>query len=102
MNNLGSSRQFPTSFHSLTDVFQFILAVIDTVIPVIVAGAVAVFLWGLFRVLRAAGNESDHTEGWNIMIYGLIGIFVMTAVWGLIAVLNGTFGFSGVSLPSTQ
>lgn len=94
------NRSIPTQYHSITDVFQLILAVIDALIPLVLVAAVAVFLWGLFKLLRAAGNEIDYEEGRNIMVYGIIGIFVMTAVWGLVAFLNGTF-FPVSVLPPT-
>ena len=38
--------------------------------------------------------EVTEKEARNVMIYGIIGLFVMVAVWGLVNVLINTFGLS--------
>jgi hypothetical protein len=40
------------------------------------------------------------TKGKNLMLYGLVGFFVMVSVWGLVNILTGTFGFGNNSGPS--
>ena len=34
------------------------------------------------------------------MIYGIIALFVMVSVWGLVNVLSGTFGFTKTEAPT--
>ena len=49
------------------------------------------FLWGLaMYILSGPGEKAD--EGRSRMIYGIIALFVMISVWGLVRVLSNTFG----------
>ena len=60
-------------------------------IPILIALALLYFLWGVAEFILNAGSEEKRAEGRNKIIYGLIGLFVMIAVWGFVNVLLGTF-----------
>jgi len=68
----------------------FIKNLIDTVIPIIIAIAVVYFLWGLFRLFTAADDEKKD-KAKNTILYGVIALFVMVSIWGLVNILVGTF-----------
>ena len=73
--------------------------IVNGLMPFIVALAVLFFMWGVFQFIRASGNEDEVTEGRNRMIYGIIGIFVMVSVWGLVNLLGGTFALTSEIIP---
>jgi glycerol-3-phosphate acyltransferase PlsY len=50
-------------------------------------------------VWLAGGDEEKRTTGRNTMIYGIVAIFVILSVWGLVNILNGTFGTANQSNP---
>ena len=55
--------------------------------------ATLVFLWGVIRYVIAGGDEDKLKEGRQYIIYGLIGLAVMLAVWGIVnAVVTTLFG----------
>jgi hypothetical protein len=56
---------------------------------IIVALSVVVFLWGVFKFIQAEGE--DKQTGREFMLYGVIGIFVMISIWGLVNILQNTF-----------
>jgi NADH:ubiquinone oxidoreductase subunit 2 (subunit N) len=61
-------------------------------VPLIFALAFVVFLWGVFQYFIAGASDEEKREsGKSLMIYGLIGFFVMVSVWGLVNLLVGTF-----------
>lgn len=64
---------------------------INLAIPLVLALAVLYFFWGLANYILAQGNEDKREEGRNIMIWGIIAIFVMVSVWGLVRLLQETF-----------
>jgi hypothetical protein len=70
-----------------------IIEIINTVlVPLIFALAFIVFLWGVFQYFIAGAADEEKREGGkSLMIYGLIGFFVMVSVWGLVNLLTGTF-----------
>ena len=90
---------------NISGVGQFIIDTINNIlVPVIFAIAFIVFLWGAFKTFIIGANSEDVKEdGKNLMLWGLIGFFVMVSVWGLVNILTGsvTFGNTSASLPVT-
>lgn len=70
------------------DIFGKILGTIG---PIIVALALVYFFWGVSKFILHADDETKRSEGRQIMIWGIIALFVIVSVWGLVAVLNNTF-----------
>ena len=79
---------------SILDLFN------DYVIPILFAIATIVFLWGVILYITSGGDEDKRKEGRNYIIFGLIGLFVMVAIWGIVNVLVDFFDFGNVSAPS--
>ncbi len=76
----------------LGGVARTIMQVLGLIAPIIIALAVIYFLIGVFKYIMAAGEEEAKTQGRHMMIYGVIALFIMVVVWGLIYVLARTFG----------
>lgn len=65
-------------------------SIINSLIPVLIALALVAFFWGLVRYIWSGGEE--HEEGKNIMIAGLVGLFIMVSIWGIIRIAQNTLG----------
>jgi len=64
-------------------------------VPVVFALAFFVFIWGIFRYFIAGGHDEEAREsGKQLMLWGLLGFFVMIAVWGLVNILVGTLNLN--------
>ncbi|PJA94198.1 hypothetical protein CO131_02465 [Candidatus Kaiserbacteria bacterium CG_4_9_14_3_um_filter_50_16] len=92
------------AINNVSDVGSFIIDTIDNVlVPVLFAVAFIVFLWGAFDAfILGANSEEVKIKGKNLMLWGLIGFFVMVSVWGLVNILTNTANLgnnSGVTLP---
>ncbi|MEK7152940.1 MAG: hypothetical protein AAB834_03270 [Patescibacteria group bacterium] len=81
-------------------IFAAIVAIVNFAIPAIFALGLIVFLWGLLKFLRAAGDESAATDGKRLIVWGVIIMFVMTAVWGLVGLINQLTGVSAGTVPT--
>lgn len=81
----------PGDFKGLIDIF---LNLINITIPVIVALALLVFFKGLVAFIAKSGDEKSHAEGKNLMVWGLVALFVMISVWGIIKFFYADLGFS--------
>ena len=77
---------------SVQDVGQFIVGLINNIaVPVIFALAFLVFIWGVFTYFIAGGSDEEKRgKGRSLMLYGLLGFFVMVSVWGLVNILVGS------------
>jgi phosphoglycerol transferase MdoB-like AlkP superfamily enzyme len=70
------------------------------VLPFIVSLALVVFLVGVLRFVGAGDNEEKRQSGRAVMIYGIVTLFVMLAVWGLVGIFTNTFTGKGPVLPN--
>ena len=86
------------------DLFGYITCVInDSIIPLIFALAVAMFVWGVvqFFILNA-DEEAKRAQGKQFMIWGIVALAVMLSVWGLVGILGSTLGINGSILPQVK
>lgn len=59
---------------------------------ILAALALLVFIWGLVKYLFSAGNADSKGEGKSIMWWGVIALFVLFSVFGLVRFLQQSFG----------
>ncbi len=88
-----------TNFSALVTQFTNYVRLI---VPLIIGLAVLVFIWGIFKFVLSAGNDKDHTEGIKFMTWGIVSLFVMVSVWGLVAILTKTFFNDNVVIPQLR
>jgi hypothetical protein len=64
--------------------------IINTLTPIVVALAVLFFFWGLANYILKTGDEEGRAGARHMMIWGVIILFVMVSVFGLIGLLRDT------------
>ncbi len=64
---------------------------INAIIPFLVGLAVLVIIWGVFNYISGAGDEEKRAQAKQYIIWGVVGVFIMLSVWGLVNVLANTF-----------
>jgi hypothetical protein len=81
---------------TLYGIFSTIFGIINNVlIPLIFAVAFLVFIYGVFKYfILSGGDEEAQKSGRQLILWGLIGFFVMFSVWGLVNILINTFGLN--------
>ena len=70
-------------------------------IPIAFALALLYFFWGVAKYIRSAGEEKE--EGRKILVWGVVALFVMTSIWGLVRFIQGEFGVeqnSNINIPT--
>ncbi len=75
----------------LLDTIGVVNRILKAIVPMLITIALIVFIWGLIQYLLNTGEDSKRKEGIYIMLYGVIAIFVMSSVWGLVRLLQSTF-----------
>ncbi len=66
------------------------------VVPLLLTLGLVYFLWGITKYVTAGGDEDKMKEGKNLVVYGIIALFVMISVFGFVRILTNTFGFDFV------
>ena len=72
--------------------------IINTIIPILISIGVLFFIYGVVKYIRAK-DEGEREAGKNTMIQGVIGLFIIVSIWGLVGILTNTFGTSKDALP---
>lgn len=76
------------SVNNVQDAGQFFINLINNIaVPFIFALAFLVFIWGVFKYFINGKDDAARKEGKNLMLYGLLGFFIMVSVWGLVNIL---------------
>lgn len=82
-------------FNNLEQSFETIIDLINTiVIPLIVGIAGIYFMVGVIKYVAGGDSEENRKAARNMMIWGIIALFVMISVWGLVNILIDTFNFN--------
>lgn len=94
-NNCGRS------FKNFTECILSFLT--DLIIPILFSVAIIVFVYGIVKYVIAGANSNNRREATNTMIWGILGLFVMFAVWGIVALISNTTGIGlGGQIPIPQ
>ncbi len=73
--------------------------IFDLVVPILMVIASVVFIWGIIQYILAAGSDDRKKEAKNLIIWGLVALFVIVAMWGLVQILGRTFGVESTGIP---
>jgi hypothetical protein len=78
---------------SIGGIFTFFsCTLMKTIVPFLFTLATAAFIWGIIQFFLNPENEEKRKNGKSYMIWGIIALFVMISMWGLVGVLSNTFG----------
>jgi uncharacterized membrane-anchored protein len=82
---------------NLLTLINSIQELINLLIPLIIGLALVGLLWGLTMYIFKAGDEKAQGEGKKVMFWGVIALFVMVSVWGIVGVLQESL-FDGADI----
>jgi len=78
-----------------------IIGIINLIlVPVLIAIAFIVFLWGVYKYFIYHGeNESEKMEGRKYAMWGIIGFVVIVSVWGLVNIVRSAVNLTNTNAP---
>lgn len=78
------------------DIMQRITeAILQPIVSLLMAVAVAYFLYGVMKFVKDQGSEGSQVEGKKHMMWGIIGLAIMVSVYGILNFINSfVMGFS--------
>jgi len=71
----------PPDFRSVVCIFAEFFA---RLVPLLAACALLVFFWGLVKFVNNTASETVRDDAKNIMFWGIIALFVMMSIWGIV------------------
>lgn len=98
---IGSGLALPALAYAadVVSILHQLEVVLNRVIPILMIVATIVFLWGVIRYITAGGDEEKLADGRRFIIFGLVGLFVMLAIWGVVRAIVAQFGVGGGVIP---
>lgn len=80
----GQSLEYPKNLLEQT------LNMLNMLLPILVVVATLFFVWACIQLIRAQKDE-ERTEGRKRALWGIIALFILVSIWGLVALLQGIF-----------
>jgi hypothetical protein len=69
--------------HGTTALFDNVYGIVkDILIPLVFSLALLLFFWGMVKYIWSEGQGKE--EGKKFMIWGVVALFVMSSIWGII------------------
>lgn len=105
VNAQGATSWCQYEINSLSRLFFLFGCIIQVaIIPILFSLALIVFIVGVIKYIVNADEATEREQGRKFMLYGIVALFVMVSVWGLVAVIQGTFGIGNdsVFIPQLQ
>lgn len=84
-----------------TGIFAIILMaqdLINKLLPFIITLTVLFFLFGLFKLVISSDGDS-RSEARGYVAWGIVALFVMVSVWGLVNILARSFNLNNSTPP---
>lgn len=80
----------PDTFKELIDL---IIRILNPVAGLVIATGIFIFFWGLVKFIWQSGSEDAVKQGKKLMTWGVVALFVMFSVWGIVGILTNSFGW---------
>ena len=78
----------------LTDFLNTVNGWLTKLVPMMITLGIIAFFWGLVKYLFGEGSEGKG-EGLKIMMYGILAVFVMASIGGIVKLLQDTTNTGG-------
>ncbi len=83
------------SFAAFTNVKSLLTqfgGLLSTSITIVFGLALVYFFWGTGQFILNAGDQKKREEGRQKILWGIIALFVMASIWGIVAFIGSTLG----------
>lgn len=78
---------------------NWVIYIAGRALPLLILAALVLFLFGIVRRFFGPKDSADRSEAGKFILWGIVGLFVMVSVWGLVNVLKGSFNLDNSNIP---
>lgn len=91
------------SLQPLANLIGAIARLVGALVPILITLALVVFFFGLVRYMWGHGGKSDVDGAKNLMKWGIVTLFVMVSIWGIVRLAQDALGINpNASVTSPQ
>ena len=70
------------------------LSLYGLAVPILTGLAFLLFFWGVAKFILSAGNQKELATGRSYMIWGIIALFILVTIWGIIQFMSNELSFN--------
>ncbi len=81
---------------NLTEFVNNFMGILNYVLPFVAAFGFFGFITGVLKYVNAGGDEERLSQSKQLMVYGLLGMFIMFTFWGIARLLSNSYLTVGI------
>jgi len=85
------------AIENFTGLVNIFLSLLRGLLPVLYGLALLVFFWGVAKFILRAGSETAREDAKNVIMWGVIALFVVTTIFGILSLLYSEFDFGAAT-----
>jgi Type IV secretion system pilin len=95
----ASDAPINTAARSVDGLLNWFIYIAGRALPLLILAALVLFLFGIVKRFFWGKDAADRGEAGRYILWGVVALFVMVSVWGLVNVLRGTFNLDTNNIP---
>ena len=88
---LSTTMPFVAQADTFRDFIADIVGLINVAIPVLITGAIVFYFWNIVSNVFNKDSREAQQKIREIIPWGLLGLFVLLSIWGILNILQNTF-----------
>lgn len=85
---------------TIDGLLNWIIYIASRALPLLILAALVLFLFGIVKRFFLGGKDgADRAEAGKYILWGIVALFVMVSVWGLVNLLRGSFNLDNSNIP---
>ena len=98
--SIGLTFPVLASAQTFFEILTAIDSVVARLVPVVLSLGILLFFWGLARYIIQTDTVEGKAAAKSIMIWGVVTIFIMVSLWGIVNFLQLLSGTTGAPSPT--
>lgn len=82
---------------TVTDIINYIIALLSILNPILFSLAFIVFFWGLSKYILNSGSKDEIEKGRNYMLWGILVLFILVSFRVIISFISSDLGLGGAN-----
>lgn len=82
----------------LSGLIALLVSPLNAIVGLLSGVALLAFIWGIVKYIANAGDSTKAKEGRKVMVAGVLGLFVLFSIWGILRLLITQFGIDTTPL----
>jgi hypothetical protein len=97
-----ASAQTLSSINNINQLSTKFTGILNTITVLLISLAVVWIIISVVRYLIAGGDSEKRKEGGLRILWGIVGLFVIVSIWGLVSILTNSFATTNTASQGIQ